>query len=137
MYIGEKRGSLQPVIDTFVAHRRYLENYYAAIPNSFSADDHHEAIHWPIHASLAGEETSHLFPFRAKLVRTCKQAGVEHLQAYADGFAQWPMTAGQRKSGALVSADGKVIWCSQHCVLARLLNSALLLLRCMCVCRSW
>ena len=108
-YIAEKRGgSLQQCIDTFLAHRQYLDDYYRAIPNAFSADDHQEACHWIINASLAGEEISHFFPFRAKLVRTCKQAGLEDLQTFANGYAQWPSLEGQRKSGALVSSDGLV-----------------------------
>ena len=106
-YIAEKNGSLQPMLDAFSAHCRYLEPYYSAI-SAFSAEDAFEANQWCINAPWAGEETAHLFPFRAHLMRTCKAAGLEDVESFSAAYDQWPAVQGMRATGTCVSEDGLV-----------------------------
>ena len=67
-YLAERHGNLQQLIDVFAAQRLYADAYYADVP-AFSAADNFESLQWAIHAGLAAEETAHVYPFRANLIR--------------------------------------------------------------------
>ena len=105
LYIAEKRGNLQHTLDVFAGQRRYIEAYYAAI-TAYSSEDTFEANHWPIHAGLAGKETAHLHPFRSRLLRAVKVAGIESVQDYKERYDRWPVLKGMRQGGTCVSTDG-------------------------------
>ena len=72
-YVAERDGNAQNFLDIFVAQRQYIEAYTRVI-SSFSSDDNNESVHWGTHSAWAGEELTHLYPFRAKLLQGCRLA---------------------------------------------------------------
>ena len=79
-YIAERTGNLQQVLDAFAANRQYLDEYYPTV-RAFSADDGQESLQWLTTTHWAGHETSHLYPFQQRLLRTCKLAELDELLA--------------------------------------------------------
>ena len=58
--------------------------------------------------SLAGAETTHLFPFRDWLLRTYKIAGLSTLDDFRQRFERFPLIVGFRSGGIVASEDGSV-----------------------------
>ena len=106
-YIAEKRGNVELLVDAFVGQQRYCEAYCSAVP-IFSADDEYEGLHWFIHATWAAEELYGLYPFRSKLLRRCKLAGLEDVDELNDRFSRWPLFEALWHGGISTSADGLV-----------------------------
>ena len=105
-YLCERRGNFQHLVDVFSAQRKYLDGYLAAI-SAFSSDDQFESMHWVTHAAWAGQETAHMFPFKAKLLYACKLAGLTDVHEVATRFAQWPLIQAFN-ADQLTSKDGLV-----------------------------
>ena len=108
----EKHGNVQHLVDVFIAQRRYVDDYNAAI-SPFSTDDNFEGVHWFTHAAWASEEIEHLFPFRAKLLQSYQSTNMG-FEEFVERFDRWPLIQVQRDSGMAASADG-LVWPRHFC----------------------
>jgi hypothetical protein len=116
-YIAEKRGNLQQFLECVAVQCQYGEAYIGAI-TPFSADDNYEGLQWVFCGFLAGRETAHLHPFREKLLRLYKLAGLATAGQMQERFEQWPNYTGLIAGGMAVNDDGLVsaISCLCACV---------------------
>ena len=137
-YLAEKDGRLEHFLDVFSAQRRYIDSYVPSV-SPMSADESWEAVHWSMHAPLAGEELQHLYPFRGKLLRAWRLAGFKDVSEFGELFDQFPLLAQMRAPGQLLqSADGLVGTCTARLTTLQVDSSThtSLLHRCTCTTAS-
>ena len=103
--MAEDAGNVEQLLDVFVVKRRYVDDYVRAV-EVFSADDSHEQHMWLVQGGIVGEEYAHLFPFRQKVLQTCKLAGVERVEDMQERYDRWEFLT--MMASLIASSDGLV-----------------------------
>ena len=107
-YLAEKDGNLQHLIEAFDIQRRYMENYYQRI-ELYSVDDNWEGTHeLGVHASLVETEMAHLHPFRQRLLKGFRLAGLTSVSLFKERYSVFPLIEGLRSTKLMTSSDGSV-----------------------------
>ena len=105
--MAEDAGNVEQLLDVFVVKRHYMDDYVRAV-EVFSADDSHEHNIWLVQGGIVAEEYAHLFPFRQKVLQTCKLAGVERVEDMQERYDQWHFAKSMASIGMTASSDGLV-----------------------------
>eukprot|EP00935_MAST-01C_sp_MAST-1C-sp1_P001221 g1221.t1 len=103
-YFAEKHGDFQVAIDVFCAKRRYMADYISAI-EIFGEKDGYEFHDWFVMPHLVGNETAHVYPFRAKILQASQLAGLMEWQDVKERLNQCPLINAMR-AGPGKSNDG-------------------------------